>query len=381
MAQARKVSMLELVQDFHRLCGHRLKFISGKWFSFKNGEATEIENMVRYLVFNPDRLPLSGFASVFRSTEDYNNLLSEYIALYSEEGLWPESKAITCGRALKKPRKPLCLPLTQKDLMMINYMIEHHNDGETMFILTGVGGTGKSTLGNLICQIFDNDIGAASLSDLGNIFSVEEAIRHRIVFSDELQSDELNQNNIKKLVSNQVLQVQAKNERPYNTRCQSVFLFSCNNPPRIDVSDTGILRRIVYYYKGPEDVIKNPNPALNRKEFTLDELADVVKAALLVDMTDWKSVFIKDSHRQLLHSNSVYYFLTKADASYTKLKDGTIYRTPRGNSLRTAGISDEQDYYKDYSDFCGLYGFKRVALPKFLEVESTIRQWEADGEL
>lgn len=381
MAQVKKISMLDLVRDFNRLCGHRIKFISGKWFIYKNGEATEINNMVRYLIFNPDNLPLSSFASAFKSTDDYSDLLSEYIALYSEEGLWPESKAIACGRKLKKPRKPLCLPLTKKDLMMINYMIEHHNDGETMFILTGAGGTGKSTLGNLICQIFDNDIGAASLSDLGNIFSVEEAIRHRIVFSDELQSDDLNQGNIKKLVSNQVLQVQAKGERPYSTRCQSVFLFSCNNPPRIDVSDSGILRRLIYYYKGPEDVIKKPDPSLNRKTFTLEELADVVCAALSVDMTDWKSAFIKDSHRQILNSNSVYYFLTKSDCSYTRLPDGSIHRKPKGNNMRTAGFPDEQDYYKDYSDFCAAYGFKRLALPKFLSVESIIRQWEACGEL
>ena len=61
-----------------------------------------------------------------------------------------------------------------------------------LIICRGIQGSGKSTFGNIICKIFDNDTAALNLSDLSDDFKLASGIDKRLIYSTEINSDEIN---------------------------------------------------------------------------------------------------------------------------------------------------------------------------------------------
>ena len=290
-----KITQRQIVLDIYNITKGKLKFISGKWFY---GD-TEIKDIKKYF--------LCSFA--INSIHELDSVIDMYKIMYGEIGVWPEMPIIKKARELKE-LKPLCYPLNEKQLKIINYLLRH--DEEIFFILTGVGGSGKSTFGNIICRIFDNDTAALNLSDLSDDFKLASGIDKRLIYSTEINSDEINNGVLKQLFSNEEITINPKHQQPYKTRCQSAFFFNCNRNPRLDLSDTGMLRRILYY--SMDEKIKNPDPTLNKKEWSEDDLINIVAHALKVDMTDWKKDFEKETRFNLIKDNSVYRF--KDETSY-----------------------------------------------------------------
>ena len=262
-----------------------------------------------------------------------------FIALYGESGDWLELPIVGEARH-QKELKPLCFPLNTEQLMIINRLLLGQNE-EVAFICTGVGGSGKSTFLNIVKQIFDNDVAACTLSDLSG-FNISEAVSHRLIASDELASDELNNGLLKSIISRQCIQVNPKNQTPYQTKCQSALFFCCNEAPKIDLDDTGMLRRIIYYKMNEK--IKNPDRTLNHKEWTHEDLVNIVAHAIQLDTTDWKKKFEEDTHYYLLKNNSVWRF-----------RDKIIYT----------------DYVKE----CNIAHLKPFSEPKWSSIKALISEW------
>lgn len=284
-----KISQRDKVISIYQTTGGNLKFISGKWFYKDN----EIKDIRKYML-------VSGYAD---SMNELDNIIDMYKVMYGETGVWPELPIIKEAQELKELR-PLCYPLNEKQLKIINYLLRH--DEEIFFILTGVGGSGKSTFGNIICKIFDNDTASLNLSDLSDDFKLATGINKRLIYSTEINSDDINNGVLKQLFSNEEITINPKFQTPYKARCQSAFFFNCNKNPRLDLSDTGMLRRILYY--SMNEKIKNPDPTLNKKEWTHSDLVNIVAHALKIDMTNWKKDFESETRYNLVKDNSVYRF-------------------------------------------------------------------------
>lgn len=309
-----------------------LRFISGKWFN----DGMEIKNPQRFFMQSDYSLT---------SAEEVKRTMDVFIMLNGEDGDWLELPIIADARN-KKELDPLCFPLTEEQLVIINRLLVGGDD-EVMFICTGIGGSGKSTFLNIVKRIFDNDVGACTLSDLSG-FQLAEAIKHRLIASDELNADELDNGALKTLVSRQSVQANPKNQTPYQVKTQSALFFCCNNPPKVDLSDTGLLRRIVYYKMDKK--IENPDTSLQKRDWSYNDLVNIVAHALRVDITNWRKRFDDDTHHYLLKDNSVWRFREQADT------------------------------YNDYVSLCNQARLKPYSEPKYQALCQLIDEWYPDKE-
>lgn len=303
-----------------------LRFISGKWFL----DGKEYKDVDRYLIQTDLNI---------NSVDKLKRVKDMFITLYGEKGDWLPLPIIKEAQ-MQKDLLPLCFPLNKQQLTIINRLLIGQNE-EVCFICTGIGGSGKSTFLNIVKQIFENDVAACTLSDLSG-FNISEAISHRLIASDELASDELNNGMLKSMISRQCIQVNPKNQTPYQAKCQSALFFCCNEAPKIDLDDTGMLRRIIYYKMNTK--IKNPDRTLNHREWTHEDLVNIVAHALAVDVTDWKKQFEEDTHFFLLKNNSVWRF-----------KDKIVYN----------------DYVKE----CKNTNLKPFSEPKWQSIRALISEW------
>lgn len=335
MAAKRELTPSELCDIYHN-DPYYLERRCGKWYVKKK----EIKNIKQWLATDGRKFPNA------RSITEFIDMFN--IKYHDADADWYPMPIIEEARKQIETvgLKPLAFPLSEKQLIIINVLLFHRS--EIAFILTGVGGSGKSTYANIVCQIHDNDRSSCSLSDLGNRFKLETALTHRLIYSDELNSEELNNSVIKTLISNQVITVEQKNQVPYDTRCQSAFIWSCNQRPRIDLSDTGMLRRFVYL--SMNEKIPNPNPEFKDKKYSHEDLVNFVAHALCVDMTDWFKKFELETHYYLLRDNPVYMF--------RKLQNG------------------EKTTYCQYAEKCKDNGYKPVALMKWQAIMDLITEWD-----
>ena len=320
-----RMTTREKVIDIHNSLQGKLEFISGKWFYNDD----EIKNIEKYFL-------KSGFCDTMN---ELNDVIDMYKIMYGNTGIWKPLKIIREAEELTE-LKPLCYPLNDKQLTIINYLLRH--DEEVFFILTGVGGSGKSTFGNIICQIFDNDTASLNLSDLSDDFKLATGINKRLIYSTEINSEDINNGVLKQLFSNEEITVNPKHKQPYKARCQSAFFFNCNKNPKLDLSDTGMLRRILYY--SMNEKIKNPDPTLNKREWSHNDMVNVVAHALQLDMTNWKEKF-------------------KCETRYNLIKDNSVYR-----------FRDQKEY-KDYSSACKDDGLKPFSKPNWEAIRELLDEW------
>lgn len=264
-----------------------LRLVSGKWF-LKSNEITHIN---KYIGTACDTLELTAI----------NKILDGVIILQGDtDGIWPEIE-------YPEIHGKLPFPLDEKQLVIINRMLYHRFDNKdrNIFITTGVGGSGKSTFLNIIKQIHKGDCANSSLSDLSNKFILSEAITHRLICSDELSCGELDLPALKILASKQNITANPKGKTPFEARTQSNLFWCCNKAPRLDVSDTGILRRIVYYERNTK--IENPDESLQQRVYNPEELAIIATEAKKYDCNDWfERYFQDDTHKYLMESNTVW---------------------------------------------------------------------------
>lgn len=286
-------------------------FISGKWF-YAGEEVADIDK--RLLVGG-----VPGLQGVFRSVRDLQDAKEFFKAAYGTSGRWPPLPIVREAQASLSKKILLPFPLKRQQLLIINRLL-FSDDIEKFFIVTGIGGSGKSTFINLIRQLFNNDYTALTLSDLGSDFKKALGVSHRLICSDEINSDELNNADLKVITSGQPLMINPKFEKPYQARFQSAFIFNCNIPPRLDISDSGLMRRIIFY--SMNEKIKNPDPSKNKEIFTHEDLLNVAIAALQEDVEGWEKVFEKDTRENLVRYNSVY--LLRDKGSYKAYREGCL---------------------------------------------------------
>ncbi len=363
-----KLSLIERVANYYNDVDpkERLEYISSKWFI--NEE--EIKSPRSYII-QLNSIEKAGYRDIAKSKFDCNsvNEIDDWLENYKEYYLtfnenqrwWYEPKYARAGRrlAITESNLPdLPFSLTNKQLTIIGVMLYKPKE-KVMFITTGISNSGKSTFGNIVQQLFENDVASCSLDDLSNEFNVAEAIHHRLIYSDELSSSDLNNAVIKQLCAKEKINCNPKNVRPYTVQSQSALLFNCNKPPRIDLEDTGLLTRIIYYCC--DQPIKNPNPLLKDKEFSEEELTIIAAHAYLTLRQDWRDDFERETFKTLIQNNSVYIYLEDVRK---KGIDPAYYRI--------SGYADEH-----YKGFCSEKGLKPFSELNYQKIKDYIEERES----
>ena len=275
----------------------KIEIISGKAF-FKDTKE-EVKNISQYICQELLKKGVIILANDLKSIVDtlYN---------YSTVGKWYELPLVKKARELGAINTPLPFDLDEKQLLIINRMVFHPLE-EYVFITTGVGGSGKSTFLNIVVQLFDNDNFPATFSDLSNEYVLAEAIKHRLICSTELAKGEVDFKKIKILISKEPVVANPKHQTPYKMPSQSVLFYCCNTPPPVDATDSGVLRRYVFYERNTK--IKNPDVTLKDKKFTEEELLCILRNALRFEDDLWYNKFEEETHRYIMKNNTVYRFI------------------------------------------------------------------------
>lgn len=269
-------------------------FLSGKWFL--NG--VEVKSIDREMYEHEELECLEP--------GDKDNALAVFRDRYGDfEGKWPAMPIVdeAIAQVREQGLKPLCFPLSLKQLTIVNRLITGVD--EMVYIATGVGGSGKSTFGNIVKQIFGGDCASATLGDLSDDFKLAQAVGKRLVYSDELNVSDLKSNIIKTLASKQSIVINPKYGRNYQIRFQGNLFFCCNKPPKMDISDSGLLRRICYFSMNKK--IEKPDPLMQKREYSHEDLVNVVAHALEdVNVVGWfEREFAEDTRRVLMEKNTV----------------------------------------------------------------------------
>ena len=315
------------------------RFISGKMF-LKN---REIYNFTQELYKIQEIRPL------LRSSDDAQKLKDTFIDMFQELGRWPELPIIAEAREIlaNNELKPLPMPLDEKQLIIINRLLIGKD--EKFFVLTGIGGSGKSTFANMIVQIFENDVASLTLADLSDDFKLAQGINKRLVYADELNSDDMNNGVIKTLVSKQKINVNPKFEKNFNAVWQANLLFSCNRVPKLDLSDSGLIRRICYYSMNKK--IENPDPTFKDRIYNHEDLVQVVAWALSMDTKDWEKLFEKET-RDLLRKNNSVWICKSTSLSLTS--------------------------HENYFDIAERKHLKPFSEPRWQEIKELLLDWNAE---
>ena len=302
-------------QDIHKIIKNlqnfNVRFISGKYFNQNNVEIKKIDEYIAQACLSNNCYP---------KTSDIEEI-KKFLQITSNEYLWPELPLVTEAKKLG--------PIT-KD-MEENKNAPFELEPKQVLIL------------NIITQIFGDDKAAIPLSEL-NGFMVAEAVKKRLIASDELGKGDLDTKILKTMISRQDLDVNPKFGKPFHVKCQSSLFYCCNKAPRIDITDTGILRRIIFYER--DKAIENPNTALHDKKYSHDELLWFIRKALAYEEVypEWKSYFIDETHKYLMKDNSVY-------------------------------ICRQFATYSEYKDACSKKGLKAYSEPNWKEIRELFTEW------
>lgn len=339
----KKTTPADFAEALHDDTGYQ--FISGKYFLPASGEGRfnvitreEFIRRIWNVKCNGSRVlrdataaqnVVKTFESIYNGVDGYDWYVP---TLWLDALDWDESKYVDL---------PFELPI--KTYALINAMTTE-NGAERFFIMYGRGGTGKSTTLNIVKQLFDNDVCAMTLDRLTDRFTAANASEARLVCSDEVNTINLDSGRLKLIVSEQMDTVERKCQNPYQIKWQSKLLFSCNKLPYFDVSDSGMMRRIVFYKM--DTVIKNPNIQLNNLTFTREQLLTILHKAWSLDMTNWfEKYFMQETFEAVFMKHSVY-----------------LHR-------------DAYDYL-DYVSRCRNSGLKPVSEPNWQNILETIKTWE-----
>lgn len=327
-------TMVQRVRDF-KLDNPNIRWISGKWF--KDNE--ELKDNRYFMMYVRD------------GVSDLRNFKRTFIEMYGEDCNWPQLKIVDEAYELihngYKMNK-LAYPLNEKELKIINYLLVGRPQYAIFFY--GVGGSGKTTICNIICQIFGrHNVCASNLIDIGRFnSSVMEA---RLFYDDDMGSNitDAQISRLKPMVTNGETKFEAKGVDPVQGKYRCKCLFCCNQPLKFDIQDEGMLRRIIYYSKNEK--IKIKDPSLADKEYTYEELLDIVVAALSVDMTNWENDFKAETREILRMNNSVWLYgmVETYDTYVAKCDAAGIYAFSESNWLKIKYIFDgwlhEEDNY------------------------------------
>ena len=206
-----------------------------------------------------------------------------------------------------------------------------------IFYDDGVGGTGKSTLLEVLTKIVgEKFVSNVLLDQFGNRFIFANMLgKYLNIGDDNGRNDELqNVGTLKSIITGNRVTIDRKNISPIEVRIFAKQLFATNILPYIDFTDGGIMRRL--------NIV--PMNKVIPKNMKMCELDDDEIGHIIYEIVFEKvgSHDLQENNNELAITTSPLYLF------YTNYKNKT---------------------YIDYCDFCDKYGFRKMNIINF-EVKS-----------
>lgn len=338
--------------------GLRLEYMCGKWLL--NGEETKLTGRngayYRFLMVLGD-----AWITEKKNQDALTHLVKSMIG--DPDGAWPENQILTKAREkIALGVDPLAYPLTEKELKIIHYLLlpKEANGESYAFFFYGRGGSGKSTIGNIICQLFgEGDYCALPFSCIGDKFRRSELFGKRFWYDEDIAPDwrETWSSSFKKIITGGKDQFEEKFQNPFDGSYRCKALFCCNKLPRFDYTDSGMLRRVLIYRKETISERIETTEDLSLKVWSKEELVNFAAHALLTPIDDLEETFREETRRSIIEVNSIGKYL-KENCIFKEISyDG--YRSYCMSSGINAIFSREnyENYVKIFLEW-GIYGEK-----------------------
>lgn len=326
-------------------CG--VKCLSGKYFYHNDTPVKDIKKYVQEKSITAFGKPLDATHYKYALESISLNPDSDDFGDWVKLPLWEEGREAFFNDNYGKIKLSFDLEIAQ--YIIIYYYIYRPND-EYMWIVSGIGGSGKSTFLNLMRQLYDDDTSNTPISELSKEFIRGKAIESRLICSDEINSDALDNGILKTLISKQGLIKNMKGRDPVEVKTQSALFYCCNKEPKIDITDSGLLRRILFYRRDTK--IKNPDPKMKSHKFTHEELVEYLARSIHT----YNSILAKGG-------NPMDFF--KKDTRYFLLLNNNVAKFFNKTGRR---IEKSMNTYELYSMWCRGYGFHPYNLTNFEEI-------------
>jgi len=148
----------------------------------------------------------------------------------------------------------------QNLILLGGYLIDPECKANKMFMMDGAGAAGKSTLIDTYSMFFhDSQITALSLDELASgSFDKEGLITSRVNFAAEQKRGYIDAEEIKKIVSGDLIKVSRKFKLAATFRPKTKIIVACNGLPKFTDTSEGIFRRLI--------IIKFKNQYRSEKE-------------------------------------------------------------------------------------------------------------------
>lgn len=130
---------------------------------------------------------------------------------------------------------------------IIGYGLADNNFMQKFFIFYGKGGDGKSTLLNLIIELYGrHNVSNISLQDITNRFRISNLQGKMLNVGDDIgKTAILDSADLKKIVTGDTIIIERKGEQPFSYTPRAKMLFSSNEVPRINDTSRGMNDRLM----------------------------------------------------------------------------------------------------------------------------------------
>lgn len=327
-------------------------FGGGRWIL--HGKLATFTEVRKYLCSKSEHL-YESVTKLVDQKELEQDLISEYMA-ENRTSKWPLPRIAL----MAKEKGPIgYIPdmfsfLDMKTRIIFAKILFHFStDNQHFFYIQGTGGSGKSTVLNVIRQLLDDDYSVADPSvDLGK-FDLVDTIGKRLISNDDIAGDFRDNSELKKVAMGEPVRVHIKMKESYTLKeYYSNILFLGNLKPVFDITDRGMTRRAVWHKM--DKVAEKPDPSLKNRRYTDEELVPLAQYLLSIEigMEDkWMDFLCEETTRNILEQDNVYQWKT----------------------AKTISDDEAPRDYSDYVAFCADNGKKECNRDKFREKLNVIQ--------
>lgn len=330
-------------------------FGGGRWIL--HGKLANFGEVRKYLCSKSENL-YEAVTKLADQKELEQDLIGEYLA-ENRTAQWPLPRIALMA---KEKGQIGTLPdmfsfLDMKTCIIFAKILYHFStENQHFFYIQGTGGSGKSTVLNVMRQLLDDDYSVADPSvDLGK-FDLADTIGKRLICNDDIAGDFRNNSELKKVAMGEPLRIHIKLKESYTLKeYSSNILFLGNLNPVFDITDRGMTRRAVWHKM--DKVVQKPDPSFKNRKYTDNELVSLAQYLLTIDIgleDHWMDFLCEETTRNILQQDNVFQWKTAKSISSDE--------APRD--------------YSDYVAFCADNGKKECNRDKFREKLNVIEYAE-----
>lgn len=245
-----------------------------------------------------------------------------------------------------------------------------------MFIISGVAGSGKTTIMDSYMKVVGGYGTAMKLGDIDDKYAMTSLIERRCCFSDEVGERRINTNKLKSLITGSPMIYEEKYQTDRTFKPEVKFVLACNELPNFTDGDKSLLDRlapieITRRVRGTEHDHKGFVNFLQSDAIQSEILTWAIQGYHKLETNDMSLPVMSEEFETLreieMNSDSVKAFL--GDEDFLKHKEGDKKdwgRTERGDGwfMTRDELFNLYELYCDYNRTPAMYRLNRVRFMK-----------------